>query len=130
MKETDVTDAEWRISLHRVSPWTESVAGDSAAASDVNESGKDNADMADVDTTMDCGDQSTPEPKETRKDSPRLIPAPDSLPHSARELPTTLSNDSGPTSAPFNRDCAPSQAPQFESAHYDNLSYDQLHALC
>ena len=83
--------------------------------------------MADGDKPAHSGDQYTAEPDGPVMASPRLIPAPDSLPHSARHHlawdPLRLTSES------CNRNCAPSQAPRYESVNYENPPYDQLRQL-
>ena len=76
------------------------------------------------------GGVSTAVTRETPVVSPRLIPVPDS-PHLSLQLPPEPEVDStGKTSASFDPNCAPSQAPASGSAKYDQLSNGQLHELC
>ena len=124
-----MADEERKNSLRRGSPWTESLAGGNGSAPGVNENRTDKAEIVDVAKPTDNADQFTTVPEETVMAPPRLIPAPDSPKHSPKEPPTTLLNDSGQTSEPFNHNCAPSQAPQYDSANYDHPSYDQLRGL-
>ena len=60
---------------------------------------------------------------------PRLIPVPDSPPHSAKPSTEMVLDDTGHTSESFDPKCAPPQVPRCESANYDQLPYDQLHDL-
>ena len=53
---------------------------------------------------------------------PRLIPAPDSPPLSVQLPPVSTVGDVEQPSAPFDRNCAPSQAPASGLADYDQLS--------
>ena len=129
LKEKDVAGEEWKNSLRRGSPWMESPAGGAGLAPDVNENRPDTAEMVDGDKPTGNGYQSTTEPEETVMASRRLIPAPASPVHSAKEPRPTLLHDSSQTSEPSNRNCAPSRAPQYDSANYDHLPNDQLREL-
>ena len=86
-------------------------------------------DMVGVGQESGSGGGPTDETREPPMASPRLIPVPDS-PHLSIQLPPdSVVEDTGKTSASFDRDCAPSQAPVSDNANYAQLPYDELHEL-
>ena len=72
----------------------------------------------------------TDETGDLPKVSPRLIPVPDFPQHSVRMPPESRVKDAGKSSASFERNCAPSQAPIGDNVNYDRLSFGRLHELC
>ena len=73
---------------------------------------------------------STDPARETSLAPPRLIPVPDSPPHSV-QVPTYFSwGEGGMASASDDRNCAPSQVLEPDIANHDQLSFGQLHELC
>ena len=126
-KESDVTDEEWQTSLHRGVPWVDTAAGGGGLAHAPSAGPNDNIDMGGEDKPTDCGEQSTTEPGGPVMATPRLIPVPDSPPHSARDPPGQPPADSGHTSVSFNRHCAPSQAPVLDRGDCDHPAHNQLH---
>ena len=62
--------------------------------------------------------------------SPRMIPIPESPSRSGEPKFSSVVNDTGNTSPSFDKQRAPSQAPERVSGNYDYLSYDQVRDLC
>ena len=87
-------------------------------------------DVVYVERGPSSGDAPTDETREPSMASPRLIPVPGSSKLSVQLPPESGKRDAGKTSAPFGRNCAPSQAPIGDYAKYDQLPYGQLHELC
>ena len=75
------------------------------------------------------GGESTDMTREPSMAPPRLIPVPDFRPRSAQLPPNSEVADEGPASSPFDRNCAPPQAPPADTTNNDQLSYGRLHEL-
>ena len=87
LTEADVADGNWRDLLRRGTPVLEPLTGGNGLVPALSDGLNDNVDMVDGDRPADSADQFTAEPGEPVMASPRLIPAPDSPPHSDRDPP-------------------------------------------
>ena len=85
--------------------------------------------MAGGEKPTESGGKISEAPTEPLMASPRLIPVPNSPANSGQPDPPPALEDTGNTSASSDRKCAPSQAPERESANYGRPPYDQWHDL-
>ena len=95
LKETDVTDEEWQNSLHRGGPWAGQMGGGAAMVPILFDGTDKDQEMAGGEKPAESGGQPTEETGEPSMDSPRLIPVPDSPPHSAQPSPDPALEDTG-----------------------------------
>ena len=114
MKESDATSEDWQNSLQPGAPWVDT-ATNGGGLTTLSDGKNDNIDM-EVEGKLTYSGE---------------MPTVDRVEHlSARDPPGQLLGDSGHFSGPFNRNCAPAQAPKCANTSYDHLPYGQLHALC
>ena len=119
-----------RIHCIAATPWMGQQPDDNVVAQ-VSDSGmRKYPGIVEAERPTGSGGISTDWTREPLMASPRLIPAPDSPLYSAETPPEPALGDTGETSASFDCNCAPPQAPVCGNANCDQPSYGQLHRLC